>query len=87
MIEWHELGLQPEHLNPKGKSVKEPSGVMIIDRCVGRLPKRHRRCLVIEYFQGGSLKQKAARAHVTVHDYRSRVKESLWVIQGKIEGF
>ena len=84
LIEWHELGLQPEHLNPKGKSVQEPDGVMAMDNIIAKLPRLQRRCIFTEYFSHQSLEIKAKRMKINVHHYRQTLRAAQWVIYGSI---
>lgn len=85
MIEWHELGLEPEKLYPAQGRDKAPEGVMFIDACVAKLPKRYRRVIYAEYFSSGTVEQKAKREGISRALFNERLRCSQWLIYGKIE--
>ena len=84
MIEWHELGLEPEKLYPAGKSSKAPEGVMLIDSLVAKLPEKLRKCVYVEYFHGGTNETKAKSLRMAKDRYRFHVSAALWSIYAKI---
>lgn len=86
MIEWHELGLEPEKLYPALGRDKAPDGVMLLDRCVAQLPSKLRRVIYTEYFTYGSNEVKARSLSMPTLVYRTNLRSSLWAIHGKIDG-
>jgi hypothetical protein len=85
MIEWHELWLQPEKLYPAAGKDKAPDGVMLIDRAVARLPLSLRRCVEIEYFNGGPDSVKAKRLGISRTDYRQHLRSAQWAIYVRLD--
>jgi hypothetical protein len=86
MIEWHEIGLEPEHLYPS-KGDKAPEGVMFIDRCVAQLPADLRKIAYTEYFppwRHTTNEAKAKSLRIKISVYRERLKNLLWAIYGRL---
>ena len=85
MIEWHEIGLEPEKLYPYAGKDKAPDGVMLMDKAVARMPPVLRDVTFIEYFSGEqTLETKAKRAGLLIYAYRERIKAAQWHIHGQV---
>jgi hypothetical protein len=85
MIDWHELGLEPEHLYPAGATRTAPAGVMVIDKCVAQLKKKYRRVIYTEYFIYGSIENKAKALRTDPRNYKLMLSAAVSGVAARVD--
>lgn len=85
LIEWHELGVEPDHY--RGLQVIEacPDGVLMIDRLVARLEHPLHTAVCVHYFTYAPVEAKAKRAHMSVPQFRRCLDRAMWALHETIK--
>lgn len=85
LIEWHKLGVAPDHYLHLRAMDDCPLGVLLADRLVARLEPPLHTAIVVHYFTYCPFEDKARAAHMSPGNFRRNLDRAMWSVRSSLD--